>query len=146
MNDTIIDPPLTTVLANKLYLGDLYDSTNEDLLNQNGITCIINVSRHEGNSSNDYNNYWLPLIDGDGNEQYEFDNAVSVLTDMLNKNEVVLIHCLAGISRSATVLCCWWAKTNNISFDEAKEIIKLLRPINPHYKLEELAKKYLGEI
>lgn len=145
-NDFDNDPPVSMIIPGKLWLGCLADAIDEETLKKNGITAILNVSHHKANTDATYKNVWLPLNDGAGNTQEEFDAAVNTLDILMKDGEVVLVHCLAGMSRSASVMATWFAKDTNIIFDEAKDILQKFRSIvMPHYELRKLGRKYLGE-
>lgn len=145
MNDP--DPPVSMIIPGKLWLGCQADAVDEDTLKKNGITAILNVSHNPANANPAYKNVWLPLTDGSGNTQEEFDAAVNTLDALIKEGEVVLVHCLAGMSRSASVVATWFAKDTGITFDEAKDILQKFRSIvMPHYELRKLGRKHLGEI
>ena len=47
----------------------------------------------------------------------------------LSSGETVLVHCFAGMSRSATIVACYLIKYTNMSLLNAIEFIKTKRPI-----------------
>src|SRR3954469_13291143 len=47
----------------------------------------------------------VELIDGSGNSPETFLRAVRLLGDLVSKHAPVLVHCHAGQSRSAAVVC-----------------------------------------
>lgn len=59
-------------------------------------------------------------------------NETQVLEHIHNsliKGETVLVHCFAGMSRSATIVVCYLIKYTNMSLLNAIEFIKTKRPI-----------------
>ena len=51
-------------------------------------------------------------------------NCYSLIDNKLSNNQSVLIHCRAGMQRSAALLALYLMKKNKYSFDKAKSIIK----------------------
>ncbi|XP_005990982.1 dual specificity protein phosphatase 8 isoform X2 [Latimeria chalumnae] len=127
---------LTRILPH-LYLGSQNDVLNKEVMSQNGITHVLNVSnscpkpayiaeshflRIPVNDS--YCEKILPWISG----SMEFIDKVKML------NGRVLVHCLAGISRSAAVAIAYIMKTLGLSLDDAYRFVKERRPtISPNF-------------
>jgi protein-tyrosine phosphatase len=62
-----------------------------------------------------------------------FEETNRFLTDALKKGNV-LVHCFAGISRSATVVIAFLMKYKKMNFEEAFEFTKQKREIiNPNF-------------
>lgn len=47
----------------------------------------------------------------------------------MKNNKIVLVHCMAGASRSASVIIYYLIKYHNFSFDHALTHVKEKRPI-----------------
>lgn len=88
----------------------------------------------------------FPLRDGK-NPQEAFNRAVQAAVKMIETHDGdVLIHCQAGVSRSATVLITALAYIDGVRFSEARDEVWEARPsISPHPELRELALNFLGE-
>ncbi|KAF7702229.1 dual specificity protein phosphatase 8 isoform X1 [Silurus meridionalis] len=120
-----------------LYLGSQKDVLNKDLMAQNGITYVLNASntcpKPEFISESHFmripvnDNYCeklLPWLD----KTNEFIDKAKV------SNCRVIVHCLAGISRSATIAIAYIMKTMGLSSDEAYRFVKDRRPsISPNF-------------
>ncbi|XP_076861778.1 dual specificity protein phosphatase 8 isoform X2 [Brachyhypopomus gauderio] len=120
-----------------LYLGSQKDVLNKDLMAQNGITYVLNASntcpKPEFISESHFmripvnDNYCeklLPWLD----KTNEFIDKAKV------SNCRVIVHCLAGISRSATIAIAYIMKTMGLSSDDAYRFVKDRRPsISPNF-------------
>ncbi|XP_028813811.1 dual specificity protein phosphatase 8 isoform X2 [Denticeps clupeoides] len=120
-----------------LYLGSQKDVLNKDLMIQNGITYVLNASntcpKPEFISESHFmripvnDNYCeklLPWLD----KTNEFIDKAKV------SNCRVIVHCLAGISRSATIAIAYIMKTMGLSSDDAYRFVKDRRPsISPNF-------------
>ncbi|XP_051546152.1 dual specificity protein phosphatase 8-like isoform X3 [Myxocyprinus asiaticus] len=127
---------LTRILPH-LYLGSQKDVLNKDLMAQNGITYVLNASntcpKPEFISESHFmripvnDNYCeklLPWLD----KTNEFIDKAKV------SNCRVIVHCLAGISRSATIAIAYIMKTMGLSSDDAYRFVKDRRPsISPNF-------------
>ena len=59
----------------------------------------------------------------------KIDYLTYIINVYLNNNIGVLVHCYAGVQRSATVVLCYLLKYKNMSLDMAKAIMKEKRSI-----------------
>ncbi|KAM3144464.1 hypothetical protein pb186bvf_003333 [Paramecium bursaria] len=57
-----------------------------------------------------------------------FESGINFINEQLKQNNV-LVHCFAGVSRSVTLTCAYLMKTNSWTFDQALEYVKTRRPI-----------------
>ena len=92
---------------------------------------------------------WVPFDDGAsfGKEQHAvLVSAFELVRAHLEKGENVLIHCRAGVSRSAalTMSYLYWSGAEN-SFDRAFDLVKAAHPAAlPHYLVLFSFKELLG--
>ncbi|XP_061679278.1 dual specificity protein phosphatase 8 isoform X1 [Syngnathoides biaculeatus] len=120
-----------------LYLGSQKDVLNKELMAQNGITYVLNASNtcpkpdfiSESHFmripvNDNYCEKLLPWLD----KTNEFIDKAKV------SNCRVIVHCLAGISRSATIAIAYIMKTMGLSSDDAYRFVKDRRPsISPNF-------------
>ena len=86
-----------------------------------------------------------PLIDGPETEWAAFAAAVDCARQLHRRDGTLLVHCKAGISRSAVVIATTIAAEEGCSFREALVTVQSVRPhAIPHPALWELAVIYLA--
>jgi len=67
-----------------------------------------------------------------------FEKAHSFIDDAVKNEKCVLVHCQAGVSRSASIVISYIMKRNKISFEEARNIVRQARPlIRPNFMFTE---------
>jgi protein-tyrosine phosphatase len=71
----------------------------------------------------------VELIDGSGNRPEVFLRAVRFLRDLAAKHPPVLVHCYAGRSRSAAVVCKFFMQEEGNSLVEAMRRITSRRKV-----------------
>lgn len=99
-----------------------------------GITCVINAAPELPETP-------LPLIDGtkpvylsvsvldksDINISDYFDEVADLIEEMRQKNGKTMVHCVAGVSRSASLVLAYLMKHMKMSLKEAFELVRAAR-------------------
>jgi protein-tyrosine phosphatase len=119
-----------------LFLGNKPAALNLEMLKQYSITHIVNAANEITNFfPNDIQYYNCHLKD-DMTEIVNFDGPHSFIHDAIVTNTNVLVHCLAGASRSATIVIGFLMKYTFIDLQTAFTITKQCRSCvnpNPNY-------------
>ncbi|VTR98577.1 dual specificity protein phosphatase family protein [Tuwongella immobilis] len=71
----------------------------------------------------------VPLQDGPDNAPERFDDAIRALGRLIEQHGKVLVHCHLGRSRSAAVVAGHLMRSQNLSKDEALQLISTKREI-----------------
>ncbi len=71
----------------------------------------------------------VELIDGSGNPPEKFLRAVRLLRDLVAQHSPVLVHCHAGQSRSAAVVCKFFMQEQGDSLPDAMRRITCKRRV-----------------
>lgn len=102
---------------------------------------LSDVGEHE------HTTQYIPLWDSEQTSQDEFDRAVGATVKAIDTHDGdVLVHCQAGVSRSATVLITALAWIDDEPYDEIYDEVWSARPsVNPHPHLRDLALEFLDE-
>ncbi|KFM79889.1 Dual specificity protein phosphatase 16, partial [Stegodyphus mimosarum] len=136
-----------------LYLGSQHDALNQEILQHYNITYQLNVSTTCPKPDFIQESHFLriPVIDNYSEKLLpHFPKAFQFLDKVKESGGSVLVHCLAGISRSATVAIAYVMKTLKMSSDEAYRYVKAKRAtISPNFnflgQLLEYEKQLLRE-
>ncbi|KPP59810.1 dual specificity protein phosphatase 6-like [Scleropages formosus] len=121
-----------------LYLGCAKDSTNLDILEEFGIKYILNVTPNLPNlfeNAGEFKYKQIPISDHwSQNLSQFFPEAISFIDEARAQNCGVLVHCLAGISRSVTVTVAYLMQKLNLSMNDAYDIVKMKKSnISPNF-------------
>ncbi|XP_022098344.1 dual specificity protein phosphatase 1-like [Acanthaster planci] len=121
-----------------LYLGNAFHAARRDLLEAHGITAVLNVSRCVPNyflSEGAIAYKSIPVDDDNEADLLSwFPEAIDFIDTVKLSGGSVLIHCRAGISRSATVCLAYLMKVQAMRLEEAFEFVRSLRKvISPNF-------------
>jgi len=114
------------ILRNRLWIGNFESAEN---LCSQSIKAVISLGSPHSKYT-DVNNiiYHRILIDDDEscNIKQHFESAISFI-DLHINNGGVLVHCQAGISRSATICIAYLMKSVGLSFDASFVVVRFAR-------------------
>uniref|UniRef100_A0A0K0EXY2 protein-tyrosine-phosphatase n=1 Tax=Strongyloides venezuelensis TaxID=75913 RepID=A0A0K0EXY2_STRVS len=128
-----------TKILNFLYLGSQADALNNDILKKYDIKAILNITipciRPDKELINDSNFLNIELKDNFTEKILpHFDRAFEFIDKQRDLQNNILIHCLAGISRSATFCIAYLMKHLSIDHSCAYSYVKSLRSsISPNF-------------
>ena len=128
---------MSLVLKN-LFIGNIEDAANKSFLESNHVNLVINCCKEY---TVDYNYLktiniacvmlgYFDSLEQDLNEQDKLLSAVKFIDEHLtNDRGGVLVHCVAGVSRSASVVIAYLMWKNKMNFESAFRIVRQGRPI-----------------
>ncbi|KAJ7626310.1 protein-tyrosine phosphatase-like protein [Mycena polygramma] len=124
------------IVDDKLYLGNLSTAESPQLLARLGITHVLSVCP-------DYlapvktveKHLTLPMMDDELFDILQYlPTTCRFIQEGLNAGGKVLVHCVMGISRSATVVCAYLMFSQQISAAQAIRMVRTRRPKSrPNY-------------
>uniref|UniRef100_A0A8C8VIX7 Dual specificity protein phosphatase n=1 Tax=Pelusios castaneus TaxID=367368 RepID=A0A8C8VIX7_9SAUR len=121
-----------------LYLGSARDSANMETLAQLGIRYILNVTPNLPNLFEEQGGFrykQIPISDHwSQNLARFFPEAIAFIDEAVSQNCGVLVHCLAGVSRSVTVTVAYLMQRLNLSLNDAYDLVKRKKAdISPNF-------------
>ena len=122
-----------------LYIGSVESISDPNVLKIRNIQSIVRVLKQPlpltANKSFDY--FCIPVIDDESeNISSYFDSSFSFIDSALSSNKSVLVHCSAGVSRSATIVIAYLMRKYKYSLHESIRKVRLKRHIckpNPSF-------------
>jgi protein-tyrosine phosphatase len=140
-------------ITDNIFLGNSEDAHNYYALKANNITHILTSAIEQDRPFTDSFHYlYFPIYD---NPQVDispyFCRAIEFIIDSQRRGGNILIHCAAGVSRSASMVIAYLIVIKRMSFSEAKNFVEIRRPIiNPNEgfqrQLINLSRRLLGKI
>jgi len=102
-----------------------------DKIRQKGITCIVNATVEEPSLYLAGMDYLKIRIDDSPFARLDayFDLVSDKIKGTKDKSGKTLVHCVAGVSRSASLVCAYLIKYENMSLRQAYQYVKMARPI-----------------
>ncbi len=114
----------------RLFLGNETASKDFDHLKENSITVVLDMA----GLAYPYKKEQMPFfkcIDADDWHDYDisvhFEECFKFIDEHRKNGRGVLVHCIAGISRSSTVIIAYLMKTQNMDLKTAYQFVKKKR-------------------
>uniref|UniRef100_A0A8C7Y6N3 Dual specificity protein phosphatase n=1 Tax=Oryzias sinensis TaxID=183150 RepID=A0A8C7Y6N3_9TELE len=114
-----------------LYLGSALHASKKEVLDAIGISALLNVSADCPNHFEGAYQYKCIPVEDNHKEDIScwFLEAIEFIDSVRDSSGRVLVHCQAGISRSATICLAYLMKRKRIRLDEAFEFVRRRRSI-----------------
>jgi protein-tyrosine phosphatase len=134
---------LMDFIVENIAIGSYEDAIDIRNLQSHEITAVLNVAR-------EVNHYYppsilrlqIPLDDGEPIKREHLKLAINFLKSASSERKV-LVHCLAGISRSTAIVMCYLHEARGMSLDDAFSFIKAKRSqAQPHPALIQSVQSY----
>ncbi|KAG5281323.1 hypothetical protein AALO_G00069960 [Alosa alosa] len=114
-----------------LYLGSAHHSSQRETLASRGITAVLNVSSSCPNLFETELTYKTLRVEDSlaADIRILFPEAIQFIDSVKESGGRVLVHCQAGISRSATICLAYLINARRVSLDEAFDFVKRRRQV-----------------
>lgn len=113
----------------KLYLGNVNASIDSELLKHHKINHVLSIIARNAHDVPVKSHLLLNLNDGEEYSYEQLEQGVIFLKKAIIHQEGVLVHCMAGISRSTSMICAYLMKERQLSPYEAVDLVKNIRNI-----------------
>tara|TARA_B100001094_G_C18163226_1_gene790555 strand:+ start:1606 stop:2157 length:552 start_codon:yes stop_codon:yes gene_type:complete len=147
-SDTVNNDSMNEIIDG-IYIGDIYAASDFNNLKNNNIKsivcCVVGIDDLYPKNINYLN---LDLIDNcDENITRVFEDSNKFIEKNVKNNKKILIHCIAGVSRSVTLLVCYLIKNYDYTPEKALQIIREKRNIaNPNENFMKQLHKYYTDL
>ena len=131
-----------------LFVGCLADGKNKLTQSVLGIRAVVNCTMDEEFIMEGEDNQYRVAVDDSCNQNIQdyFPGALGFMRKHTNLGHAILIHCVMGMSRSASMVLLYLMHEYKLSLKECYDQVKIQRPfINPNPKfLKELGKEEMS--
>jgi len=120
---------MAQIIENKLYLGDIYDANNDQFLKNRAITAVICVAQDGIVCLPNLPSIKIYNFNIQDNISYNISAYFDEIGEIIDKENIVLVNCICGISRSATIVTAYLMKYCALSLKNALMGTYAVRPI-----------------
>jgi dual specificity MAP kinase phosphatase len=126
---------LSPIWKNKLFLCGRNPPQNFDLIKEKNITHILSLTHMEIDKLENDDKHLIKykrigIADHQGERLIDFfDEAHAFIDEAFNKGTAVIVHCDAGVSRSATMIIAYLMRRKKLSPKDAFRHVRSRRPI-----------------
>ncbi|CAI5782409.1 specificity phosphatase 22-A-like [Podarcis lilfordi] len=127
-----------------LYLGNIRDSEDKENLVKNGITHILSVHNNAKPVLEDMTYLCISASDSSNQNLIQhFKECIKFIHECRLHGGGCLIHCLAGVSRSTTILVAYLMTVTNFGWEECLTATKAVRSyVSPNFGFQEQLQEY----
>jgi predicted protein tyrosine phosphatase len=123
-------------IVDGIWLGDASDAMDIDTLNEHGIESVVNCAEKHTLTCEEYYPFGWNYLGLECDDTADYDilgKHLSEFSSFMNKcireKKHVLVHCAAGINRSATLLIAYLVQSREMNLNDAISLCFQKRPI-----------------
>lgn len=138
-----------TQITPNIYIGDIHSASSSKLLNELGIKNVIcAIKGMDPMFPNELNYMNLDLIDTELQQISDvFDDTNKFIEKCISNDEKILVHCVCGVSRSVSIVIAYLMKSQNDTYEQSLNFIKIKRNIaQPNKFFETQLRRYQNSI
>ncbi|CAM4802361.1 unnamed protein product [Rotaria magnacalcarata] len=132
------DDETPSLICDRIFLGSAPDARNLEKLQRHHIKYVLNMTGSTSYpvdffTASGHSHIILLTLDTHDEDNYDISSHFPVALDFIRKSlntddEAVLVHCAAGVSRSATIVAAYLIATYHIGATEAVLRVNQARP------------------
>ncbi|TWW73108.1 dual specificity phosphatase 28 [Takifugu rubripes] len=136
-------------VTGSLLIGNARSACSDQLVEQEGVTLCINVSRQQPFPANHaVQRLQIPVYDDPNEDLYShFDGCADAIQEEAERGGHALVYCKNGRSRSATICIAYLLKHHRLTLTQALQTVKAARHVidpNPGFLAQ--LKRYEQEL
>ncbi|XP_075017634.1 dual specificity protein phosphatase 22-A-like [Calonectris borealis] len=127
-----------------LYLGNIRDSEDRENLVRNGVTHILSVHNSAKPVLEDMTYLCISASDSSGqNLLQHFKECIKFIHECRLGGGGCLVHCLAGVSRSTTILVAYLMTVTELGWEDCLAATKAVRSyVSPNFGFQQQLQEY----
>ncbi|NP_001085371.1 dual specificity protein phosphatase 22-A L homeolog [Xenopus laevis] len=131
-------------IVDGLYLGNIRDSEDKATLNRNGITHIVSVHNNAKPVLQEMTYLCISASDSSSQNLIQhFKQCIKFIHESRLHGGGCLVHCLAGVSRSTTMLVAYLMTVTNFGWDECLSAVRSVRSyVGPNFGFQQQLQEY----
>ncbi|XP_001973300.3 dual specificity protein phosphatase Mpk3 [Drosophila erecta] len=139
------------IIPGLLFLGNATHSCDSEALKKYNIKYVLNVTPDLPNKfkeSGDIKYLQIPITDHYSQDlAIHFPDAIQFIEEARSASSVVLVHCLAGVSRSVTVTLAYLMHTRGLSLNDAFAMVRDRKPdVSPNFHFMQQLLSFEGQL
>ena len=112
-----------------LWVGSIRSVSNVEALRKRNIHSVLSAMRGRVNVSETFTHFQIQLDDNEDSDALAFfPQCIAFIENELEAGRGVLVHCMAGMSRSATICCAYLMYAKQIDAQTALDMVVKARP------------------
>ena len=133
--DEISDTTLDCInkITDKIYLGDIDGAREVDYLKKQGIKHIINLAGNVFSPTYEEGLFIRKNIEIMDFPEENIFQYFKECIEFIEKADKIFVHCMAGVSRSASIVIAYIMWKEHKNYNEAYSFVKKYRFIYPNY-------------
>ncbi|KAE8608790.1 hypothetical protein XENTR_v10011604 [Xenopus tropicalis] len=133
-----------TKIVDGLYLGNIRDSEDKATLNRNGIRHIVSVHNNAKPLLQEMTYLCISASDSSSQNLIQhFKQCIKFIHECRLHGGGCLVHCLAGVSRSTTILVAYLMTVTNFGWDECLSAVRSVRSyVGPNFGFQQQLQEY----
>jgi len=121
-------------IIDNLYIGNYDAALDKSIIDRYNIQAIVNCTKNTNRINSDIDYLQVPIDDPPYDKDINYVNSnfiyiTNFIYDKIKSGKNVLVHCVMGVQRSATIVAIYLMRGFNQNYTNTIKYIKTKRPI-----------------